>query len=73
MELHEEMRIARAAKKMKQHEVADAVGVEQQSVSEWEQGGGIRADYWDKIKEVLGVDVKSYYFYTNRQPAVIVL
>jgi transcriptional regulator with XRE-family HTH domain len=59
MNTGDKMRMARLAKKMSQQALADAVGVKQQAVSEWENGGGIDPKHWPEIKEHLGVDLSS--------------
>lgn len=60
MEIGERMRMARLGKKLAQQAVADAIGVTQQAVSDWEKGGGIDEEHWQSIKELLGVDVAQH-------------
>ena len=46
-----------ALKKLKQHELAAAIGVSQQMVSEWENDcEPVAAKNWGAMKDVLGVD-----------------
>ena len=56
---NEKIRMARLAKRLSQQAIADILGVTQQAISDWENGGGIDQEHWPALKEHLGVDVSS--------------
>lgn len=53
----EELRAARARKKLSQRELALAIGLTQQMISAWENGEPVAQEHWGTIKDVLGVDL----------------
>jgi transcriptional regulator with XRE-family HTH domain len=68
MNTGDKMRMARLAKKMSQRALAGVVGVKQQAVSEWENGGGVDPKHWPEIKEHLGIDLSTTSSITQHTP-----
>jgi transcriptional regulator with XRE-family HTH domain len=60
MKLDAALRVARATKRLKQWQIAEKLGVTQQAVSDWENGGWVAEEHWEAIKEELGVDIASF-------------
>ena len=55
----EELRAARARKKLSQRELANLIGLTQQMVSAWENGEPIAREHWEKLKQSLDIDLES--------------
>lgn len=72
MKISEALRMARAAKKMKQHELAAMIGVSQQMVSGWENDSDpVSPKNWQAILEALGVDCSQYEMPQTQKSAYI--
>lgn len=54
---YQRIKLLRIAKDMKQSELAEKVGVDQQSVSDWEVGKHVPSDYYQK-QIAAALDVK---------------
>ena len=61
-EPHQRIRVLRVLRNLTQAELAEKIGVDQQSVSDWEKGKHNPSDYYRKrIAESLDVDQKDIW------------
>jgi len=58
--LGSDIRIIRLQRNLSQEDVAELLGVKQQTVGTWERTGEIPSGRWKQIKEVFGVDPAQY-------------